>query len=113
MIRKLRQVLAVTVLLLFSWENVVLAVSDVNPEKFSAYDQVSSLRGPGNIFSWILEENENEEHGDHKAHGTGAEMLQTSLTLFTNRSNSKSSLHQHKSLVVARRNLDLIRSLRI
>ena len=75
MIRKLRQVLAVTVLLLFSWENVVLAVSDVNPEKFSAYDQVSSLRGPGNIFSWILEENENEEHGDHKAHGTGAEML--------------------------------------
>ena len=81
MINRLRQILTILLLLFFSLENVLLASSDTDPEKYSAYDQVSSQKEYPPLFSWILEENESEERND-KAHGPPGPVSHFSFTFF-------------------------------
>ncbi len=81
MINRLRQISTILLLLFFSLENVLLASPDTDPEKYSAYDQVSSQKEYPALFSWILEENESEERHD-KAHGTPGHVSHFSFTFF-------------------------------
>ena len=81
MISRLRQILTILLLLSFSLENVLLASLDTDPEKYSTYDQVSSQKEYPPLFSWILEENENEERND-KAHGAPGDVSHFSFTFF-------------------------------
>ena len=81
MILRLRQILTISLLLFFSVENVLPVSTDTDPEQYSTYDQVSSQKEYPALFSWILEENENEERID-KAHGASGDVSHPSSKLF-------------------------------
>lgn len=91
MISRLRQISTILLLLFFSLENVLLASSDTDPEKYSTCDQVSSQKEYPPLFSWILEENENEERND-KAHGVPGDVSHFSFTFFNLHSIAKLSI---------------------
>ncbi|MEJ0056262.1 MAG: hypothetical protein WDN75_11750 [Bacteroidota bacterium] len=89
MISRLRQILTISLLLLFSLENVANAAFDAKPEKYSSSEQVSAHKENLTLFSWILEENENEERDDDKVHRPLADALVTSIIFFEHRQTSE------------------------
>src|SRR4051794_17407532 len=73
MIIRLRQILTIFLLLLFSLENVAnAAIDNACRENFSASHNISAQKESITIFTWIIEQNENEERDDDKAHGLAA-----------------------------------------
>jgi hypothetical protein len=79
MISRLRQVLTVILLLLFSLENFANAlVDDTSGEEFSVNHHLSTRKDNVTIFTWIIEQNENEEKSDDKAHGIAADLVPVS-----------------------------------
>ncbi|NOT74325.1 MAG: hypothetical protein HOP08_05300 [Cyclobacteriaceae bacterium] len=67
MISRLRRILTISLLLLFSLENVANAVITTTFEKYSPSEQVSTKKENVTFFSVLIEENENEEKSD-KSH---------------------------------------------
>jgi|GEM_PF-4660684 len=114
MILRLRQILAISLLLFFSLENVLAVSTDTDPEKYSIEDQVSSQKEYPPLFSWILEENESEERID-KAHGAPGDVSHLSLTRFNHYPIANVSLRSFDSSLPAgsQQILKLIGRLRI
>src|SRR5882724_1944614 len=80
MIIRLRQFLTIFLLLLFSLENVANAsIYNAGRENFSVSHNVSTQKESLAIFTWIIEQNENEERDDDKTHGLAAEFAPVSL----------------------------------
>lgn len=69
MILRLRPVLTILLLLLFSLENVANGAMDVCSEKNQNLHHLSAQKENLTLFSFIIEENESEERTDDKANG--------------------------------------------
>jgi hypothetical protein len=81
MIIRLRQILTVFLLLLFSLENVAnAAIDNTCRENFSANQNLSAQKESVTIFMWIIEQNENEERDDDKTHGVIADFTLVPLS---------------------------------
>ncbi len=78
MISKLRQILIISLLLLFSLENVANVAIDVSLDKYSTKDLLTADKENHTALSWILEEKENEERNDDKVHHGPANLAFTS-----------------------------------
>ena len=66
---RLRQVLAFIVLLLFSLESLANISQDAITQNLTSGQTISHAKEGFALFSFITEENENEERDDDKAHG--------------------------------------------
>ena len=69
MILRLRPVLTILLLLVFSLENVANGAMDVCSEKNQTRHHLSAQKENLTLFSYLIEENESEERNEDKANG--------------------------------------------
>lgn len=94
MILRLRPVLTILLLLLFSLENVTYASMDPGREKYSDNHHFSRQKEKPVLLSFIIEENENEERNDDKVHGSATHNAPTVHPLLVYHSISKTGHKQ-------------------